>query len=157
MTTDSLLTPQSTLSCSPAPSITPSNLHVPRSLCQSRDESERLNTYLQSLAQKLNSNQEFSPDDSFTMETTFIHTPGPGSGNGNKQKPGRETLGKLLARKKSVITIKKQGCVALCPGHRDHESPVRPRKSLPVLPQSEIGSSHPNDPGQKTPSSRWST
>ena len=34
--------------------------------------SERLNTYLGSLAQKLNSNQEFSPDDSFTMETTFI-------------------------------------------------------------------------------------
>lgn len=40
-----------------------------------REGSERLDTYLGSLAQKLNSNQDFSPDDNFTMETTFICTP----------------------------------------------------------------------------------
>lgn len=44
--------------------------------------SERLDAHLQSLANKLNSNQAFQPDDSFTMETTFIPTPAPGSGNG---------------------------------------------------------------------------
>ena len=71
-----------------------------------RQESERLNTYLQSLAHKLNSNQEFTPNDSFTVETTFIHTPSPGSGNGNKQNPGREAIEKLLARKHTVIQIK---------------------------------------------------
>ena len=71
-----------------------------------RQGSERLNTYLQSLAHKLNSNQEFTPNDSFTVETTFIRTPSPGSGNGNKQKPGREAIEKLLARKQSVIQIK---------------------------------------------------
>lgn len=71
-----------------------------------RQESERVNTYLQSLAQKLNSNQEFTPNDSFTVETTFIHTPSPGSGNGNKQKPGREAIEKFLARKQTVIQIK---------------------------------------------------
>ena len=68
--------------------------------------SERLDTYLQALAQKLNSNQEFSPDDSFTMETTFIHTPSPASGNGKKQRPGREAVETLLAHKKSVVVIK---------------------------------------------------
>ena len=31
--------------------------------------SERLDTYLQALAAKLNSNEEFTPDDTFTMET----------------------------------------------------------------------------------------
>ena len=67
---------------------------------------ERLDTYIQALAQKLNSNQDFSPDDSFTMETTFIHTPSPGSGNGKKQRPGREAVETLLARKKSVVVIK---------------------------------------------------
>ena len=52
-----------------------------------REGSDRLDTYLQALAAKLNSNEEFAPDESFTMETTFIHTPGPGSGNGKRYKP----------------------------------------------------------------------
>jgi len=39
------------------------------------DGSERLETYLQALAAKLKPNEEFSPDDTFTMETTFIRTP----------------------------------------------------------------------------------
>jgi len=66
--------------------------------------SERLDTYLQSLAAKLNSNEEFTPDDTFTMETTFIPTPGRGSGNGKRYK-----LNKAAARgitKKSRVTIK---------------------------------------------------
>ena len=46
------------------------------------EDSERLGMYLQSLAAKLNSNEEFTPDDTFTMETTFIRTPGRGSGHG---------------------------------------------------------------------------
>ena len=49
--------------------------------------SNRLDTYLQALAGKLNSNEEFTPDDTFTMETTFIRTPGPGSGHGKQYKP----------------------------------------------------------------------
>ena len=36
------------------------------------DRSARLDTYLQALAAKLNSNEEFAPDESFTMEMTFI-------------------------------------------------------------------------------------
>ena len=49
--------------------------------------SDRLDTYLQALASRLNSNQAFEADDSFTVETTFIHTPAPGSGNGKRYKP----------------------------------------------------------------------
>lgn len=67
-----------------------------------RQGSERLDVYLQSLADKLNSNQEFSPDDTFTMEMTFIQTPGPGSSNGNVNKPGRKAIERLLDSKRSV-------------------------------------------------------
>lgn len=67
--------------------------------------SDRLDTYLQSLAAKLNSNQEFTADDSFTVETTFVNMPGPGSGHGKKYRPGRETVQKLLYRKQSIVTI----------------------------------------------------
>jgi len=55
--------------------------------------SQRLDTYLQSLAAKLNSNQDFTPDDTFTMETTFIQTPGPGSGHGKRTDPARPPSG----------------------------------------------------------------
>ena len=39
------------------------------------------------------------------METTFIHTPGPGSGHSRKWRLGFDTIQKLLAKKKSVVTI----------------------------------------------------
>ena len=45
------------------------------------DGSERLETYLQALAAKLNSNEEFTPDNTFTMGTTFMRTLGPGLGH----------------------------------------------------------------------------
>ena len=67
--------------------------------------SDRLNTYLSSLANKLNSNQDFNPDDSFTLETTFIRTPGSGSG-GHGNKPGRKAIEKFLKDKRSIIAIK---------------------------------------------------
>ena len=66
--------------------------------------SERLDTYLQTLAAKLNSNEEFAPDDTFSMETTFIHTPGPGSGHGKRYKPSCAAVRGIA--KKSRITIK---------------------------------------------------
>ena len=69
-----------------------------------QEGSERLDMYLQSLAAKLNSNEEFTPDDTFTMETTFIRTPGPGSGNGKRLKPSCAAVRGLV--KKSRVTIK---------------------------------------------------
>ena len=74
------------------------------------DRSERLDTYLQALAAKLNSNEEFAPDESFTMETTFIHTPGPGSGHGNRYKASNASIHGIT--KKSTILIKNDD--ALC-------------------------------------------
>ena len=77
-----------------------------------QDNSVRLDTYLNSLADKLNSNQEFELDDTFTVETTFIRTPGSGSGHGKKYTPGKQAVDKLLSRKRSVIQIKNKD--ALC-------------------------------------------
>ena len=49
-----------------------------------REDGEQLTTFLQSLAQKLNSNQAFTPEDTFDVETTFIRTPGPRRGHGKR-------------------------------------------------------------------------
>ena len=75
-----------------------------------KDGSDRLETYLHTLAAKLNSNEEFALDDSFTLEMTFIHTPGPGSGNGNRYKASDASIAKIL--KTSIINIKNDD--ALC-------------------------------------------
>jgi len=56
-----------------------------------REGSERLDAYLQAIAAKLNSNEEFTPDDTFTMETTFIRTPGHGSGR-KRYKPSNAAI-----------------------------------------------------------------
>ena len=69
-----------------------------------KDGSERLDIYLQALVQKLNSNQEFIPDNSFTVETTFIHTPAPGSGNGKHYKPSSAAVPGIV--KMSRVPIK---------------------------------------------------
>ena len=72
-----------------------------------RDDSNRLRTYLQSLATKLNSNEDFEVDDSFTIETTVVRTPGSG-GRGRRDRNrllGRVSLEKMLKSKRSVIRI----------------------------------------------------
>ena len=68
--------------------------------------SERL--YLQSLANKLNSNQEFTPDDTFSMEMTLIHAPATVSSNGNEYKLGHKTVEKLLESTQTVVRINKE-------------------------------------------------
>ena len=80
------------------------------------DGSERLNTYLQSLAAKLNSNEEFTPDDTFTMETTFIRTPGPGSGHGKRYKLNPAKLPQGVSPKNHASPSKtKTSCVVRGP------------------------------------------
>ena len=74
--------------------------------------SERLDAYLQSLANKLYSNQFFQPDDSFTMETTFIHTPAPGSGNGKRYKPSSAAVRRLTKTSRITIRNKDDLCCA---------------------------------------------
>lgn len=73
---------------------------------------DRLDTYLQSLASKLNSNEEFTPDETFTMETTFIHTPGPGRGNGKRYKPSSAAVRGITKRSRITIKNKDDLCCA---------------------------------------------
>ena len=76
------------------------------------EDSERLDTYLQSLAAKLNSNEEFTPDDTFTMETTFIRTPGRGSGHGKRYKPSKAAVRGIAKKSRVTIKNKDQLCCA---------------------------------------------
>lgn len=76
------------------------------------DGSEWLDAYLQSLANKLNSNQAFQPDDSFAMETTFIHTPAPGSGNGKRYKLSSVAVRGLAKTSRITIRNKDDLCCA---------------------------------------------
>ena len=76
------------------------------------EDSERLDTYLQSLSAKLNSNEEFTPDDTFTMETTFIRTPGRGSGNGKRYKPSKAAVRGITKKSRVTIKDKDQLCCA---------------------------------------------
>lgn len=71
------------------------------------DDSHRLRTYLQALASQLNSNEDFEVDDSFTVETTVVRTPGRG-GRGRRDHSrllGRTSLEKMLKLKKSLLRI----------------------------------------------------
>lgn len=72
-----------------------------------RRDSARLRTYLQSLADKLNSNEEFEVDDSFSVEMTFISNPGRG-GRGKRHRGrrlGRTAIETLLKRKQTVVRV----------------------------------------------------
>ena len=64
----------------------------------------RLDELLQSLANKLNSNESFSPEHGFQVDITIVAMPGPGSGR-TKHNPGRRCLEKENKKKRSIITI----------------------------------------------------
>ena len=66
--------------------------------------SDRSDTYLRALASKLNYNQAFEADDSFMVETTFIHTPVPGCGHGKRYKHSSAAVCGIV--KTSCVTIK---------------------------------------------------
>ena len=55
------------------------------------------------------SNEEFAPDDTLSMETTFIRVPGPGSGNDKRYKPSCAAVQGIV---KSPVTI--NNCNNLC-------------------------------------------
>lgn len=65
----------------------------------------RLDELLQSLANKLNSNESFSPEHGFQVDITIVAMPGPGSGR-TKHNPGRRCLEKENKKKRSIITIR---------------------------------------------------
>ena len=71
------------------------------------ERSLRLDTLLQSLADKLNSNEEFNPQQGFEVMLSVIAMPTPGSGR-KKHNPGRKCLERTLQKKRAVVTIKNQ-------------------------------------------------
>ena len=89
--------------CSATTSHIPSN-PPPSPVCKFEDGSEHLESYLQALTVKLNSNEEFKSDDTFSMETTFICTPGPGCVNGKQYKPSAAAVRGIS--KRSRVTFK---------------------------------------------------
>ena len=72
-------------------------------MCKFEEGSKRPHTYLQSLAAKLSSNGEFAPNDTLTMETTFIRTPRPSCGKRKRYKPSAAAV--LVIVKHSCVTI----------------------------------------------------
>ena len=58
--------------------------------------SERMQTYLQSLANKLNSGEKFNTNTNFETELTLIRTPPAGSGKGKKKIRGKKKCGSVF-------------------------------------------------------------
>ena len=60
---------------------------------------------LDTLAGKLNSNQEFHPDQGFQVDVVIVRMPTPGSGRGRKRNVGLRTFDEDSKRKDSIIPI----------------------------------------------------
>ena len=70
----------------------------------SEEGSERLGTYLHTLAGKLNSNESFDANMPLHTELTFICTPAPGHGHGKRYRPTTAAVKKIV--KTSIVCIK---------------------------------------------------
>ena len=72
-----------------------------------REGSLRLDNYLQSLARKLNSNEEFTPEQDFDAAMTVVRLPGRGAGKkGKKTRIGYTIVEDMLRTKRSIVRIK---------------------------------------------------
>ena len=69
------------------------------------DRSVRLNELLDNLAAKLNSNESFSPNQSFEVNVVFVKTPQPGRGKKNRN-PGQRCIDKENKKKRCIIPIR---------------------------------------------------
>ena len=70
-----------------------------------RRDTERVEALFQSLAQALNSNEQFEMDDSFQVSITQVHHAPQGTGKPRRGKPGHPTMAMLTVNKNSVIRI----------------------------------------------------
>ena len=65
-----------------------------------------LDELLDTLAGKLNSNEEFHPDRGFQVDVVVVRMPTPGSGRGRKRNVGLRAMEEDSKRKNSIISIK---------------------------------------------------
>ena len=73
----------------------------------------RINTLLQTLADKLNSNESFEPDQGFEITMVIVDMPTPGRGRHKKRNtPGQKSVQTFVHNKKTTIEIKNKD--ALC-------------------------------------------
>ena len=115
--------------------------------------SDRLDTYLQALASRLNSNQAFEAVDSFTVETTFIHTPAPGSGHSKRYKPSSAAVRGIV--KRSRFTIKNRD--ELCCARATMQALVDANGNTRDRHYKNLKDGYPRAISQETPSSTWGT
>ena len=67
--------------------------------------SKRMQTYSQSLANKLDSGEQFHTNTNFETEITFIRTPSNSSGRGKERSFGRRNVEAFLKAKKECIHL----------------------------------------------------
>ena len=117
-----------------------------------------LNELLDTLAGKLNSNEQFDPQRGFQLEVVVVRMPRPGRGNGKRLNVGRRSMARDNALKRCLIPInnKDELCCARAIG-----APaclVPPKRSWghgsQQLECSQTRSTKTNRPGQRTPSNR---
>ena len=83
-----------------------------------KEGSERLDTYLQALVAKLSFNKDFTPDDTFTVDTTFVLTSSLAAGTTNNTD---QQSCCAQYRHKVPCHHQEQGRPVLCSCHRHHE------------------------------------
>ena len=66
---------------------------------------KRMQTYSQSLVNKLDSREQFNTNTNFETEITFIRTPSNSSGRGKERSFGRRNVEAFLKAKRSVSTL----------------------------------------------------
>ena len=105
---------------------------------------DRLGTYLQSLGEKLNSNESFDVETPLHIELTFIRTPSPGSGHGKRYRPASAAVRKIAKKSLTVIRNDDDLCAARaivtmkawadrCSGDREaYRDYDNMRKGLPI-------------------------
>ena len=74
------------------------------SVIEFKQGSERMKTYSQSLANKLNSGEKFNTNTNFETELTLIRTPSASSGRGKERSIGRRNVEAFFKAKRSVST-----------------------------------------------------
>jgi len=73
-----------------------------------RTRTDRLDEMLRTLAGKLNSNEEFNPQQGFQLDIVFVEHPPPASGRGRKRQVGLKNFDQVCEDKQCIIKIKNE-------------------------------------------------